>query len=219
MDEIEDLIRLLVEAPAEGPALERPKELLDRIAMEKAVAGEAEPKGPAVPPASPVSPVQTRGMMADPKTGVPVISAQVVPTSPYVESIAPVVPALAPKEARPAVTVMTPEMFSARSVTPSLTEAVSAVPAEIRKREATSVAAVSPTARVEMVVPAAFPFDIQQAFRVVDEMRPPAPPADILAPQDFPSMDTSDVESTAEYTARSFYRSTGVDQTEERSPL
>lgn len=219
MDEIEDLIRLLVEAPAEGPALDRPKELLDRVAMERAISGESEPKGPAVAPAEPVASAPSFGMKADPKTGMPFVSSQVVPVSPYIESSPPAIPAVPPREHGAPVTVMTPEMFSARAVTPSLTEAVSGMPAEIRQSQSVSVASVTPTARVEMIVPPAFPFDVREAFQAADELTPPPPPSDPLAPQDFPRMDTSDVESTSELVARAFYRANGTDQTDERSPL
>lgn len=51
MDEIADLIRLLAEAPAEEAPMTRPKEMLDRIAMERAVTQGLTPEGQAVPSA------------------------------------------------------------------------------------------------------------------------------------------------------------------------
>lgn len=51
MDEIADLIRLLAEAPAEEAPMFRPKEFLDRLAIEKVAQEGIRPEGPAVPDA------------------------------------------------------------------------------------------------------------------------------------------------------------------------
>ena len=66
MDEIADLIRLLAEAPAEEAPMTRPKELLDRLAIERAVQEGVVQPGPAVPDAEPKYQSQTTGTTASP---------------------------------------------------------------------------------------------------------------------------------------------------------
>ncbi len=61
MDEIADLIRLLASSPAEEAPLTRPKEMLDRIAIERAVNEGIVPYGPAVPPATPTEVIRSPG--------------------------------------------------------------------------------------------------------------------------------------------------------------
>lgn len=103
MDEIADLIRLLAEAPAEEAPMARPKEFLDRLAIERVARGGIQPEGPAVPaaevslqgpmagtpaqfnlsqpeadsPANPAPPPVQFGAVADPRTGVPDIGMPV----------------------------------------------------------------------------------------------------------------------------------------------
>lgn len=95
MDEISDLIRLLAEAPMEEPPMSRPKDLLDRIALERVVSEGVQPVGKAVPDAQPSNKIPAMGVTAipaepqtqigataNPKTGVPDVPIQATVAQP-----------------------------------------------------------------------------------------------------------------------------------------
>lgn len=219
MDEIEDLIRLLVEAPAEEPPLTRPRELLERIAIEKAVTGDQPPKEAAVPPAEPTPPRQSLGAVANPKTAMPDVPFMAVPTDIMPSSVPPVAPRVQPAVYGRESVVMTPEMFTARSVTPRLLESMAAMPATANVPTPRSVAMVSPKARVEVVVPAAYPIDPSKLFAAADNLKPPPPPEPVQFKSPFGGIDSDGIETSEQLAVRSWQETRGIDQTDQRSPL
>jgi hypothetical protein len=170
MDEIADLIRLLAEAPAEEPPMSRPREFLNRIAIEKVAQEGVTPEGPAVPlaawnfqkpvtggPADPSSPPPALGAVANPRTGIPVAGTPAIPMPVEVTSVGP-------------AKVMAPETFTALTATPVILDRIAGLPAEVRQRETVSaVASPTPRARVTITVPPAFQDVYQDLFTAVDE--------------------------------------------------
>ena len=220
MAEIEDLIRLLVEAPAEDSPLARPKEFLDRLAQEKVAKEGIVPEGPATTPLTPQSSQPQVGAVANPKTAMPQVDTV---ASPVPIERAPGTPSyLKPMDLSvdaPAIT-MAPVTASARQATPKILEAISGIPAAIRMREPVAAAAATPKSRVEVVVPPAFPFDPAEMFAAADATQPPRPQEPPLS-REFPLQpsDTDDLESTEAYVARSFMEREGNHQQFERWSL
>lgn len=138
MDEIADLIRLLAEAPAEEPALSRPKELLDRIAIERAAQEGVVPAGPAVPDAKPKPKLQDSIQPSQPTLAgtVPGRSAEPHVTSQTVGATAN--PKTGIPEARLAVQLNPPEVLSGRPANPRLAELVAGMPAEVSPGQASA---------------------------------------------------------------------------------
>jgi len=206
MDEIADLIRLLAEAPAEEAPMYRPKEFLDRLAIEKVAQEGIHPEGPAVPdadakpnevvpgipprfnlsppgeykPANPDPATIQFGAVADPKTGVPDIG---MPVRTY-----------------------TSETFMGMVATPKILDAIAGMPASPQEvGDRIGIANPSPRSEVTITVPPAFPMDPKEAFSMVDEQLS-------LPPQQEPkvfreiSANTEDLvlESTEALVARSY---------------
>jgi hypothetical protein len=219
MDEIADLIRLLAEAPAEEPPMTRPRELLDRISIERVAQEGVVPAGPAVPDARPaqreeasgqpsrwkfqapqVGPVagpnQSQpvvGMTANPKTGIPEwnTSASPRPSEPV---------------SAPPAKVMSPETFAARVATPKLLEQIAGMPAGVRQRETvTAVASPTPKSQVTITVPPAFQDTYRDLFTAVDEQLdlPPRPMSSAVR-EIRANMSDLSLESTEAFVSRSY---------------
>lgn len=194
MDEIADLIRLLAEAPAEEAPMSRPREFLDRLAIEKVAKEGIHPEGPAVPdavanPSPQASGVPSTfklsepitGAVADPRTGIPSMPMEVrayvnqdavgtpVPariSSGTLATVTPAERATEPFRDR----VMAPETFVGLVATPVLLDAIAGMPADVRGRETVSAeASPTPTSQVTISIPPAFPIDPKEAFSRVDE--------------------------------------------------
>lgn len=79
MDEILRLIRLLVEAPAEEPMLERPAELRDRILLDEASRSTAAQV--AGTPAQPIPPVNNTGPTANVSPTMVAVGPMAIPAA------------------------------------------------------------------------------------------------------------------------------------------
>lgn len=213
MDEIADLIRLLAEAPAEEAPMSRPKEMLDRIAIEKAVREGIVPTGPAVPGAVAVPPERVSGQQTEPP------QAAVSPGRPSQfnfrtqESQRPAEPRGAtadPITGMPnipvKVQVMSPETFMGRVATPQILQAIAGMPANPQQNETRiGVANPSPRAQVTISVPPAFPIDPLKAFAAVDREIDLPPRQSPIPVREIPAnlMDLQ-LESTEALVARSY---------------
>lgn len=224
MDEISDLIRLLAEAPMEEPPMSRPKDLLDRIALERVVSEGVQPVGNAVPEASPTSVVTEVGAVADPKTGMPDIPVQVnvsqsekIPGRPAVPNKTEVVAGrtVDPKPQRPMkvgeARVVSPETAAGRVATPKILDTIAGLPAAMKDKQSfTGQAQVTPRTQVTVTVPPNFPLDPKEIFSIVDDLIQLPPRQDVTGARDLRvPMSTGDLESTESFVARSFMANEG----------
>lgn len=219
MDEISDLIRLLAAAPAEEAPMTRPKEMLDRIAIERAVREGVVPAGPAVPgaearpaelitgpPTSPVAPRESRGNPSQfnfPKQGS---QAGANPRVNQVQMGLTANPRTGIPNVPMDVKVMSPETFIGRVATPKILTAMAGMPSQPKGGETfTGVASPTPRSQVTITVPPAFPIDPQQAFDAADEqLNVPPRPRSIEARGIRSDQDDAPLESTEAYVARSY---------------
>jgi hypothetical protein len=224
MDEISDLIRLLAEAPMEEPPMSRPKDLLDRISLERVVSEGVQPLGNAVPEASPTNTSKEVGAVANPKTGMPDIPVQVsvsqletIPGRPAVPNKTEVVAGrtVNPKPQQPMkvgeARVFSPETVTGRVATPKILDTIAGLPASMKDRQSTTgQAQVTPRAQVTVTVPPNFPLDPKEIFSVVDDLIQLPPRQDVSGARDLRApMSTSNLESTEAFVARSFRANEG----------
>lgn len=237
MDEISDLIRLLAEAPMEEPPMSRPKDLLDRIALERVVSEGVQPVGKAVPDAKPsdkipamgVSAVPTQqqtqiGATANPKTGIPEVPVQVsvsqlekIPGRPAVPSKTEVVAGrtVNPKPQQPMkvgeARVFSPETMAGLVATPKILDTIAGLPAAMKEKQSfTGQAQVTPRAQVTVTVPPNFPLNPKDIFTVVDDLIQLPPRQDVSGARDLRvPITTGNLESTESFVARSFMANEG----------
>ena len=225
MIEIEGLIRLLAEAPAEDAPMTRPKELLDRVSIERVAQEGVVQPGPAVPDAKASPPqavpgVQSKFMFPQPAVGPtanPLQQIRAAGQSAQAQQAQQTVGATAdPKTGMPSmdvkVKVMSPETFMGRVATPKILEAIAGMPAERKQRE-TLVGAASPTPKTQVTisVPPAFPIDPKEAFSAVDEQLELPPRQDPVKVREIrANLDDLKLESTEAFVARSYQGNEGA---------
>jgi hypothetical protein len=212
MDEIADLIRLLAEAPAEEPPMTRPKELLDRVAIERAVKEGVVQPGPAVPDAA-VNPFQAvKGIASQFKFSQPESKTQASPSQNPQQIGAVANPRTGIPNVEMPVKVMAPETFAGRVATPRLLDAIAGVNPTVRANETVvAVASPNPRTQVTISVPPAFPIDPKEAFSMVDEQIQLPPRQDPLSRRDiFANVQDLQLESTETLVARSFQSMEGA---------
>jgi hypothetical protein len=208
MDEIPDLIRLLAEAPMEEPPMSRPKDLLDRMAVERVVKEGVNPAGPAVESAKPSSSPQYVATQAKPQSNEPRLGAvaDVNTATPQIGmpvTVKQVQPFVVGEARVAAVTTM-----AGRAATPSIIEQIVGMPASAKGRAVEVTASPTPKTNVTVVVPPALPFDPAQAFKEVDSVElPPWKESDrSILPF---KTDQANLESTEQLVARSYIANEG----------
>lgn len=225
MIEIESLIRLLAEAPAEDAPMTRPKELLDRVSIERVAQEGVVQPGPAVPdavasPSQPSTGVQSKFTFPQPAVGPtanPLQQIRADGQAARASQAQQTVGATAdPKTGMPnmdvKVKVMSPETFMGRVATPKILEAIAGMPAERKQRE-TLVGAASPTPKTQVTisVPPAFPIDPKEAFSAVDEQLELPPRQDPVKVREIrANLDDLKLESTEAFVARSYQGNEGA---------
>lgn len=210
----------------------RPKSLLDQVAIEKVVSEGIQQPGPAVPDAkvqtkpvapgqpsllarlaqdygpqaTPRQPVVSSGAVANPQTAIHDVSAPAVPKQPVVSPGATANPRTAIPDVPVQAWVTTPERFLGQLATPKIAEAIAGVPANVREKQATvGQAAPTPRSQVTVVVPPAFPMDVQKAFADVDDVMRTNDAVRPIQKRDItPSTFDLKLESTEELVARSY---------------
>lgn len=202
----------------------RPKDLLDRIALERVVSEGVQPVGKVVPYAEPVPPQTTIGAAANPKTGMPDVPVQVdvsqtevIPGRPAVPNKAEVVAgrSVSPKPQQPMrvgeARVFSPETAAGRVATPKILDAIAGVPAALKDKQSyTGQAQVTPRTQVTVTVPPNFPLDPKEIFSVVDDLIQLPPRQDTSGARDLRvPRTTDDLESTEAFVARSFMANEG----------
>lgn len=224
MEEISDLIRLLAEAPMEEPPMSRPKDLLDRIALERVVSEGVQPIGNVVPYAEPAPPQTAVGAAANPRTAIPDIPVAVnvsqlerIPGRPANPQKSEVVAGrtVTPKPQQPMkigeARVMSPETMAGRVATPRILDTLAGIPAGLKEKQSfTGQAQVTPRSQVTVTVPPNFPLNPKEIFSVVDDLIQLPPRQDVSGARDIRvPISTGDLESTESYVARSFMANEG----------
>lgn len=204
--------------------MSRPKELLDRIAMERVVSEGVQGVGKVAPDATPREQQAQVGAVADPRTAIPdvpvqtsVTSTEKIPGRPAVPNKAEVVAgrAITPKPQQPMqvgeARVFSPETMAGRVATPKILDTIAGVPAAMKEKQSfTGQAQVTPRTQVTVTVPPNFPLDPKEIFTVVDDLINLPPRQDISGARDLRAPRTSgNLESTEAYVARSFMASEG----------
>ena len=217
--------------------MSRPKDLLDRIALERVVSEGVQPVGKAVPDAKPSDKIPTMGVTAvpaqqqtqvgaaaNPRTGMPDVPVQVdvsqtevIPGRPAVANKAEVVAgrSVSPKPQQPMkvgeARVFSPETVAGRVATPRILDAIAGVPAALKEKQSyTGQAQVTPRAQVTVTVPPNFPLDPKEIFSVVDDLIQLPPRQDTTGARDLRvPLSTGDLESTEAFVARSFMANEG----------
>lgn len=224
MDEISDLIRLLAEAPMEEPPMSRPKDLLDRISLERVVSEGVQPVGNVVPYAEPTPPQTAVGATANPRTAIPDVPVAVnvsqlerIPGRPANPQKSEVVAGrtVTPKPQQPMkigeARVMSPETMAGRVATPRILDTLAGIPAGLKEKQSfTGQAQVTPRSQVTVTVPPNFPLNPKEIFSVVDDLIQLPPRQDVSGARDIRvPISTGDLESTESYVARSFMANEG----------
>lgn len=217
MDEIADLIRLLAEAPAEEAPMSRPKELLDRLAIERAVQEGVVQPGAAVPDADPkyqsqmvgttASPTvpsatggvpskinlrqPTIGSSASPIAGMPTAGQAASPSPTQTQIGATANPKTGIPDVPVEVQIQSPAQFAGRPAPVRSVEAVAGMPAQptVGQAESQSPAAVRPGSA--QTGPAASPTQpLTETQRAAEAKRAEvmsAPTARVMSPETFMS--------------------------------
>lgn len=184
----------------------RPKSLLDQVAIEKVVSEGIQQPGPAVPDAKvqakPVAPGQPSLLARLAQDYGP----QATPKPPVVNPGATANPRTAVPDVPVQAWVTTPERFLGQLATPKIAEAIAGVPANVREKQTTvGQAAPTPRSQVTVVVPPAFPMDVQKAFADVDDVMRTNDAVRPIQKRDItPSTFDLKLESTEELVARSY---------------
>lgn len=217
--------------------MSRPKDLLDRIALERVVSEGVQQPGKAVPDAKPsdkipamgltavpASTQQQVGAVANPKTGIPEIPVDVnvsqlerIPGRPATPSKAETVAGrtVSPRSQQPMkvgdARVMAPETMAGRVATPRILDTIAGIPAALKDKQSyTGQAQVTPRSQVTITVPPNFPLNPKEIFSVVDDLIQLPPRQDVSSARDIRVQRTvDDLESTESYVARSFMANEG----------
>lgn len=203
--------------------MSHPKELLDRVAIERVAQAGVRPQGPAVPEASPKTLVPFSRQPASPVVSENITQTPARPAQPPVEFGAVADPVTAvpvvgmPADVRPVEPVTQPPArpvgvttFAGAAATPSLIQQIVGIPAEVRRAGPVEVvASPSPEVRVTVTVPPALPFAPEEALRMVDEQLSLPPWRMIGTKFDIAAPGEEDLESTEAYVARSYQQHSG----------
>jgi hypothetical protein len=208
----------------EEPPMSRPKDLLERISLERVVSEGVQHVGQVAPDAVPAQQQTQVGGLANPKTGVPDIPLQVdvaqleeIPGRPATPNKSEVVAgrSVTPKPQQPMkvgeARVFSPETMTGRVATPKILDTIAGLPAALREKQtSTGQAQVTPRAQVTVTVPPNFPLNPKDIFTVVDDLIQLPPRQDVSGARDLRvSKASSDLESTEAYVARSFMDNEG----------
>lgn len=204
--------------------MSRPKDLLDRIALERVVSEGVQPVGNVVPYAEPVPSQTVVGATANPRTAVPevpvdvsVVQSERIPGRPASPSKSEVVAgrSVSPKPQQPMrvgeARVFSPETMAGRVATPKILDTIAGVPAAMKEKQSlTGQAQVTPRSQVTVTVPPNFPLNPKEIFSAVDDLIQLPPRQDVSGARDIRvPLTTGNLESTESYVARSFMANEG----------